>query len=144
MKHLVTTLAALGLCTSVLAQSVISHGTSSTITSRDGSTISSGTITSRDGSTVSPGNITSRDGRRVGPNTSSGNTGSIILDNQSSVTTSTIIDGTGTTTNSIVGRTGSMCSSVYEGRRCEISCQAPQVAQCGEDRYAALPVCFCK
>ena len=143
MKHILT-IAALGLCTSVLAQSVVTHGTSSTITSRDGSTVSSGTITSRDGSTVSSGNITSRDGSTVSSSASPGNTGSVILDNQSSVTSSVIIDGTGTTTNSMVGRTGSMCSSGYGSQRCEISCQAPQVAQCGEDRTASAPACFCK
>lgn len=156
MKRLVT-LAALGLCTSVLAQNVVSQGTSSTIisrdgstvssgtiTSRDGSTVSSGNITSRDGSTVSPGNITSRHGRSVSPNTSSGNVGSVILDNQSSVTSSITVDGAGSTTNSMVGRTGSMCSSVYEGQRCEISCQAPQVAHCGQDQNAAVPACFCR
>jgi len=142
MKHLVT-LAALALCTSALAHNVVSHGTSSTITSRDGSTISSGTITSRDGSTVSPGNITSRDGRRVSPNTS-GNAGSVILDNQSSVTSSVTVDGMGATISSMVGRTGSTCSSVYEGQRCEISCEAPQLAQCGKARNAAEPACFCQ
>ena len=130
MKHLVT-LAALGLCTSVLAQSVVSDGASSTIISRDGSTVSSGTITSRDGSTVSS-------------NTSSGSAGSVILDNQSSVTSSVTTDGTGATTSSIVGRTGSMCSAAYESQRCEISCQAPQVAQCGKAENAPEPACFCR
>src|SRR5688500_846987 len=103
MKFLVT-LAALGLCTSVMAQSVISNGTSSTIISRDGSTVSS--------------------------STSPGSAGSVILDNQSSVTSSVTTDSSGATTNSMVGRTGSMCSAVHDGQRCEISCQAPQVAQC--------------
>ena len=130
MKHLVT-LAALTLCTSVMAQSVISDGTSSRIISRDGSTVSAGTITSRDGSTVSS-------------NTSSGSAGSVILDNQSSVTSSVTTDATGATTRSMVGRTGSMCSTVYQGLRCEISCQAPQVAQCGKAENAAEPACFCR
>ena len=138
MKHLVT-LAALCLCTNVLAQSVISDGTSSTIISRDGSTVSSGTITSRDGSTVSPGNITSRSGGTVSSNASGG---SVILDNQSSVTSSVTTDSTGATTNSIVGSTGSMCSAVHEGQRCEISCEAPQTAQCA--KAAAGPTCFCR
>jgi hypothetical protein len=155
MKHLVT-LAALSLCTSVLAQSVISDGSSSRIISRDGSTVSAGTITSRDGSSVSSGNITSRDGSSVSSgtitsrnggtvssNTSSGNAGSVILDNQSSVTSSVTTDGTGATTRSITGRTGSMCSAGQEGQRCEISCQAPQVAQCGNGSNGE-PVCFCK
>jgi hypothetical protein len=117
MKLLVT-LAALGLSTSVLAQSVISNDTSSTIISRDASTVSS--------------------------NTSSGNPGSVVLDNQSSVTSSVTTDGTGNITNSIVGRTGSMCSAVHKGQRCEISCQEPQVAQCAKDENAAGPACFCR
>jgi hypothetical protein len=60
------------------------------------------------------------------------------------VTSSTTIDGTGTTTSSIVGRTGSMCSAVNDGRRCEISCQAPQVAQCAKGGNAGQPACFCR
>ena len=116
MKRLVT-LAALGLCTSVPAQTVISNGMSSTM---------------------------SHDARSVSSNSSSGNAGSVILDNQSSVTTSITTDGTGNSTNSIVGRTGSMCSAVHKGQRCEISCQAPQVAQCAKNENAAGPACFCR
>ena len=107
MKHLVTLAVALALSTSVLAQTVISNGTSSTIISRDGSTVSSST-------------------------SSGGSAGSVILDNQSTVTSS------------MVGRTGSMCSAAYEGQRCEISCQAPQVAQCGKAENAPEPACLCK
>ncbi len=143
MKQLIT-LAALGMCTSVLAQGVIPHGAPSTIISRDGSTVSPGMITSRDGSTVSSGTITSRDGSTVSSNASSGNAGSVVLDNQSSVTSSVTTDGTGAATSSIVGRTGSMCSAVYEGQRCEVSCQAPQVAHCGKAGNAPEPACFCK
>ena len=117
MKLLVT-LAALSLSTGVLAQSVISNHTSSTIMSTEANTVSS--------------------------NTSSGNPGSVMLDNQSSVTSSVTTDSTGNTTNSIVGRTGSMCSAVHKGQRCEISCQAPQVAQCAKDENAAGPACFCR
>ena len=118
MKHLVTLAAALALCSSVLAQTVISNGTSSTIISRDGSTVSS--------------------------NTSSGSAGSVILDNQSSVTSSVTTDSAGATTSSMVGRTGSMCSATYNSQRCEISCQAPQVAQCGKAESASEPACYCK
>ena len=53
-------------------------------------------------------------------------------------------DGTGATTNSMSGRSGSMCSTVHEGRRCEIWCDAPQVAQCGRPASAGQPACFCK
>ena len=131
MKKYLVTLAALGLCTSVLAQSVLSNGTSSTIISRDGSTVSAG-----------PGGagVTSRNGSSV----SSGGAGSVILDNQSSVTSSVTIDGTGTTSSSIVGRSGSMCSAVNDGQRCEISCQAPRVAQCAKSEYGGEPACYCR
>ena len=129
MKKYLVTLAALGLCTSVLAQSVISGGGSSTIVSRDGSTVSAGPNGAR---------ITSGNGNTV----SSGGAGSVILDNQSSVTSSTTIDSTGTTSSSIMGSSGSMCSAVNENTRCEISCQAPQVAQCA--RGTAAPICYCQ
>ena len=133
MKQLFT-LAALALCTNVMAQSVISNGASSTIISRDGSTVSAGpggaSITSRNGDTVS-----------------SGAPGSVILDNQGSVTSSTTIDSTGgtssTITNTISGSTGGMCSAENNGKRCEISCQAPQVAQCAKGDYSGDPVCYC-
>src|SRR4051812_5297851 len=119
MKYLVkclVTIAALSLCGGVMAQSVISNGTSSTIISRDGSTVSAGT--------------------------SSGRAGSVILDNQGSVTSSITTDSTGATSNTITGRNGSMCSAEHEGQRCEISCQSPEVAQCAKN--ARGPVCYCR
>jgi len=119
MKYLVTLAAVLAFSASALAQTVISNGTSSTIISRDGSTVSSST-------------------------SSGGGAGSVILDNQSSVTSSTTINGTGTTSHSISGRTGSMCGTTYQGQRCEISCQAPQVAQCGTPAYAGGSACYCQ
>ena len=122
MKHLVTLAAALVFSAGALAQGIITDGTRTTIISRDGSTVSS--------------------------TTSSGSAGSVILDNQGSVTSSTTIESSGTgstsTSHSISGRTGSMCSTVYQGLRCEISCQAPQVAQCGTPAYAGGPACFCQ
>ncbi|HYC47852.1 MAG TPA: hypothetical protein VED01_20465 [Burkholderiales bacterium] len=135
MRKYLVTLAALGLCTSVLAQSVISDGTGSSVSAGS----AGATITSPDGSSVSAG-------RRGAIITSpeAGNAGSVILDNQSSVTSSTTTDGAGATTNSIAGRTGSMCSAVYQGERCEIACQAPQVAQCGKAENASQPSCFCQ
>jgi hypothetical protein len=58
--------------------------------------------------------------------------------------TNSVNANTGAVTSSIIGRTGSMCSAVVEGTRCEISCQAPQVAQCGKGENAAQPSCICK
>jgi hypothetical protein len=81
---------------------------------------------------------------------------SVVLDTDSSVTTRSTIESntssvtssvdanTGVVTNSIIGRTGSMCSAVVEGMRCEISCRAPQVAQCGKGLTTAEPTCMCK
>lgn len=133
MKKYLVTLAALGLCTSVFAQSVTAGGGSATIVGRDGSTVSAGpggaSITSGSGNTVSSG----------------GSPGSVILDNQSSVTSSVTTDSTGTTSSTISNSsTGSMCSAVNAGMRCEISCQAPQVAQCWKGEYASEPVCYCR
>src|SRR5688572_24405759 len=50
----------------------------------------------------------------------------------SSSITSSVNADTGVSTSSIIGMTGSMCSTVVEGKRCEVTCQAPQVAQCGK------------
>jgi hypothetical protein len=60
------------------------------------------------------------------------------------VTNSVSTDGRGAVTNSIVGRTGSMCSAVINAQRCEISCQAPEVAHCSQPAHAAEPLCLCK
>jgi hypothetical protein len=60
------------------------------------------------------------------------------------VTSSVTTESTGAVTRSLVGRTGSMCSAVYDGQRCEISCQAPQVAQCGKAANAGEAACYCK
>jgi hypothetical protein len=40
--------------------------------------------------------------------------------------------------------TGSMCNTVVEGKRCEVTCQAPQVAQCGKGANTGEPSCICK
>ncbi len=128
MRYLLT-VAALGLCTSVAAQSVIlgndsSVTTSTTITNSAGSSHSSSTTSSSRSSDAS------------------GSTSSIISNDGSSVTSS--VGGTPAITNSIVGRTGSMCSAVLEGKRCEIACQAPEVAHCGNAANGVEPACFCK
>ena len=78
---------------------------------------------------------------------------SIKLDTDSPVTTTTTIESntsssvtssTGAVTHSIVGTTGSMCSAVGEGRRCEIACQAPQMAQCEKGVEGGGPTCVCR
>ena len=104
MRHLVT-VAALALCTSAWAQSVVLD-TDSPVTSST----------------------------RIESNSSS---------SSSSVSSSTNSD-TGVSTNSIVGRTGSMCSTVVAGKRCEIACQAPQMAQCGKGEVETEPSCVCR
>src|SRR5687768_8853686 len=75
---------------------------------------------------------------------SSNSSSSSITSNDSSSVTNSVNADTGVSTSSIVGRTGSMCSAVVEGRRCEITCQAPQVAQCGKGVEAGEPSCACK
>lgn len=129
MKHLLT-LAALALCTNVMAQSVVAGGGSATIVGRDGSTVSAGP----GGASITSGN---------GNTTSSGG-GSVMLDNQSTVTSSTTIDSSGMTSSTISGATGSMCSTASNGMRCEISCQAPQVAQCWKGGRSGQPACYCQ
>lgn len=75
--------------------------------------------------------------------TSNSSSSSISSSNSSSVTNSVNAD-TGVSTSSIVGTTGSMCSTVVEGKRCEVTCQAPQVAQCGKAGVAGEPSCVCR
>ena len=80
---------------------------------------------------------------------------SIKLDTDSPVSTTTTIESnssssvtssgnTSAVTHSVVGTTGSTCSTVVEGKRCEIACQAPQVAQCAKSADAGEPSCACK
>jgi hypothetical protein len=38
----------------------------------------------------------------------------------------------------------SSCSSVVNGKRCEISCNTPLVAQCVKATEQAGPACFCQ
>ena len=72
-------------------------------------------------------------------------TNSVTSNNSSSVTSSTNIGGTtSAVTNSVVSRNGSMCSAELNGRRCEITCRAPKVAQCGKAVDVAEPACLCK
>ena len=70
---------------------------------------------------------------------SSSNTSS----SSSSVTSSVNAD-TGVSTSSIAGRTGSMCHAVIDGKRCEVACQVPQVAQCGKAMETGEPSCVCR
>ena len=88
--------------------------------------------------------VSNQNSSTVTSSTSSQGAGSVILDNQSSVTSSVSTDGQGAVTNSIVGRTGSMCSAVINAQRCEISCQAPEVAHCSQPAHASEPLCLCK
>lgn len=125
MRYLITA-AALALCTSVWADSTVSSSVSSSVTNNVQS------------------NVTSSVESTVGAGSATGGAGSVILDNQSTVTSSVDAGDTGAITSSIIGRTGSMCSAVYEGRRCEISCRAPEIAQCGKAPDAAEPACRCQ
>lgn len=68
----------------------------------------------------------------------------VELSNASTVMSSVGMDDSGTVTNTIVGRTGSLCSAVLESKRCEITCQAPQLAQCGKGAVPGEPSCACR
>ena len=74
---------------------------------------------------------------------SSSSTSSSSISSSSGVSSSVNAD-TGVNTSSIVGRTGSMCSTVVEGKRCEVTCQAPLLAQCGKSAGGVEPSCVCK
>ena len=68
----------------------------------------------------------------------------IELSNVSSVTNAVTVGDAGIIANSIAGRTSSLCSAVIDDKRCEISCRAPQLAQCGKAPDTAEPACMCK
>ena len=56
-----------------------------------------------------------------------------------SVTSSTNVGSTTTATNATTS-----CSADNDGKRCEVSCRSPQVAQCLKSVSAAEPRCVCK
>jgi len=75
---------------------------------------------------------------------SSVNSSSSVNSNTSSTVTSATSSGTGST--SVTQSTSndkSTCSAEVNGRRCEISCKAPRVAQCDKVATAAAPSCYC-
>jgi len=48
-------------------------------------------------------------------------------------------------TKMVVARSArSMCSAELNGKRCEIQCRSPRVAQCGKDTDVSEPSCFCQ
>ena len=64
--------------------------------------------------------------------------------NSSHITSSNDIGGTNMSTSSTVTDTGSTCSAEIDGKRCEISCRSPRVAQCGKSKKSAGPSCVCR
>ena len=141
MRNLVTVVA-FGICAAgsavalADAASVVNSRSSTSVTnSVDSSTSSSVRNSVRSNNSVITNNS-------VNSNTNS----SIVANDGATVSNSTTTDvgGTSTTTNSIVGRTGSMCSAIVEGKRCDIQCRAPQVAQCGKSADLSEPSCLCQ
>ena len=142
MKKLVTVMA-FGLCAASTvaaladAASVVNSRSSTSITNSVDSSTSSSIRNSVRSNNVVTNNSSIN---------SNGSNSSIVANDGATVSNSTMTDvgGTSTQTNSIVGRTGSMCSAVVEGKRCDIQCRAPQVAQCGKAIDASEPSCLCQ
>lgn len=70
-------------------------------------------------------------------------TSSVNSSNSTSITSSNT-GGTSTTISSTVNATDSTCSTSHNGKRCEVSCVSPQVAQCLKNERATAPTCVCK
>jgi len=77
--------------------------------------------------------------------TSTGVTSAVNSTSSTSVTSSTNVGSTTTATNSTnASNATSSCSADNDGKRCEVSCRSPQVAQCRKGAGAARPMCVCK
>ena len=121
MKNFLTVVA-LGLCASVSAMQIgVADAASSSINSRNSSRVTS-SVNSSDSTSVQ----------------------NSIISNDSSISSSTDVGATNTSTTSIVGKNGSMCSAEIDGKRCDISCRTPQIAQGGKAANAAGPSCLCQ
>ena len=80
---------------------------------------------------------------QVDASSSTNVTNSVTSSNSSSVTSSSNVGSTSSTTSSSASGT-TQCSSEHNGKRCEISCNAPQTAQCRKSITASEPSCLCR
>lgn len=122
MKSLVTAIA-LAICASgaYAAGAYISDGRGNTVEARSGSASVSSAVDS--------------------------NSSSIVTNNSSVTNNSTITTDSDTGSTSItssMNNSQSACSTTHNGSRCEVSCLAPQVAQCVKPTYGREPSCYCQ
>lgn len=92
-----------------------------------------GTVSASSGDGASA-NISSNTASNVN-NSVSSNTSSIITSTNNSGSTSTVVSNN----NSM-----STCSTDWNGSRCEVTCAAPQVAQCVKRASSRRPSCYCQ
>src|SRR6185503_5643301 len=122
MKSLVTAIA-LAVCASgaYAAGAYISDGRGNTVDARSGSASVSSSIDSNSSSTI---------------------TNNSVVTNNSTITSDST--NTGTTITNSTDNSQSSCSTSNNGRSCEVSCLAPQVAQCVKPTYRRAPSCYCQ
>ena len=87
------------------------------------------------------------DEARGATSVNSSNSTSVNSSVNSSSSTNITSSNTGSTSSTISSTTNdsnSTCSTVHNGRRCEVSCVSPQVAQCLKNERATAPTCVCK
>lgn len=118
MKYLMTAVAlGLAIAGGVDAAGTVSSRTSSNVSS---SVNSSSTVNSSSSVTSSTSN-----GSTVSSSSDVGGTNSVV-------------------TNQVVGNRGSLCTAEIDGKRCEVKCRLPRVAQCGKAADASGPSCLCQ
>ena len=97
----------------------------------------------RDGANGTAGTQPAATRSAVDSSSSSNVTSSVQTQNSSSVTSSTQTGGATSNTSSVVTGSDSSCSAELNGKRCDITCRAPQVAQCSNSASRAGPSCRC-
>src|SRR5688572_10514824 len=122
MRYLLTVVA-LGLCACGSADDIVAAGATSSIDARS--------------NTAATSSIDARSSTNV--------TSSVNSSNSTSVTSSTNVGSTTSMTNSTTTSSGTTsCSADNDGKRCEVSCRSPQLAQCRKGANAAEPTCVCR
>ena len=88
--------------------------------------------------------LTAEAASNVDARSSTSVTNSVNATNSSSVTSSTNVGSTSSSTSSTSGTGLTSCQMENDGKRCEVSCSSPQVAQCRKSVTASTPTCVCK
>ena len=90
-------------------------------------------------------NVVSAGAASSSDNTSSTSvTNSVNSNTSSNVRSSTNVGSTTTMNSTSSNSSTTSCSTENNGRRCEVSCSAPLVAQCVKSSAAAAPTCHCQ